>query len=237
MHYRMLVFITIIFIVSGCAIQGISTFKYTDGLLSQAQVKNETVVSKPYSQVWDALVKELSKSFFVINNIDKESRIINLSFSSSSPANYVDCGKSHRTYKEGENVETFDYEVASSSQYKVATKQQPDPNFSYYQIIRREVNLEGRSNIYIAPDDKNSNNTNVTVNTRYILTIKTRGEQLAKHWNGSIFPLGAIQEDTNNITFNTNQIGQIDIGGSELGKLSCYSKGILEKEILDMTAK
>lgn len=237
MNYRIFGFITTIFLISGCAVQGVSTLKYTDNLPSQVQVKNESIVSKSYSQVWDALVKELSKSFYVINNIDKESRIINLSFSSSSPVDYVDCGKSHRTYKEGEKTETYEYEVAASSQYKVATEQQPDPNFSYYYIIRREVSLEGRSNIYIAPDDKNTNNTNVTVNTRYILTIKSRGEAFAKHWNGNIQFLRSFPENTSNITFNTNQIGQIEFGGGEIIKISCFSKGRLEKEILDMTAK
>jgi len=73
----------------GCATQGISTRQYTENV--PVQIKNEIVVSKPYTQVWDIMVKEISKSFYVINNIDKESRIINLSFSTNSPTEYVDC--------------------------------------------------------------------------------------------------------------------------------------------------
>jgi hypothetical protein len=88
--------------ITGCATQGVSTYKYTDN--APIQINNELVVSKPQSQVWDILVKELSKSFYVINNIDKESRIINVSFSSNAPSEYVDCGKTHRTYTQGDKT-------------------------------------------------------------------------------------------------------------------------------------
>lgn len=219
--------------LTGCATQGVSTFKYSDS--PQVQVKNEVVVSKPYSQVWDSLVKEFSKSFYVINNIDKESRIINLSFSSSSPAEYVDCGKTHRTYTQGEKVEVFDYEVAGSAQFKVAANSQPQPAFSYYYMIRREPSLEGRSNIYIAPEENNPNNTTITVNTRYIITTKIKAEGFAQHVNGNVFSQGRVPDETTTVSFNTNQIGQIEIGNGE--KLTCFTKGKLEKEILEMTKK
>lgn len=232
MNFRSFSLVMSVFL-TGCATQGVSTSKYTEN--PQIRVKNEVVVSKPYSQVWDSLVKEFSKSFYVINNIDKESRIINLSFSSSSPAEYVDCGKTHRTYTQGEKVDVFDYEVAGSAQFKVAAKNQPQPAFSYYYIVRREPTLEGRSNIYIAPEENNPNNTTITVNTRYIITMKIKAEGFAEHVNGNVFSQGRIPDETTTVSFNTNQIGQIEIGNGE--KLTCFTKGKLEKEILDMTNK
>jgi len=84
---------------SGCATQGKSTTTYLKPTISE--VKNEIDVTKSYAQVWDVLVKQLSKSFYVINNIDKESRIINVSFSTNSPAEYIDCGRTLRTYTQG----------------------------------------------------------------------------------------------------------------------------------------
>jgi hypothetical protein len=118
---------------AGCATQGISTFKYV-GPARFFEVKNETVVEKPYTQVWDGLVKELSKSFYVINNIDKESRIINLSFSTNSPSEYVDCGKVNRTYSQGGKTEEYNYDVAGPSEFKVATQRQEHPAFVNYII-------------------------------------------------------------------------------------------------------
>jgi hypothetical protein len=55
-------------------------------------VINEKRVDTPTDIVWDNLVKELSKTFFIINNIDKDSRIINVSFFTEDAGDYIDCG-------------------------------------------------------------------------------------------------------------------------------------------------
>src|SRR3972149_9234565 len=121
MNRKIIVLITAM-LALGCATQGTSRILYYEN--APAQVKNEIVVSKPYTQVWDIMVKEIAKSFYVINNIDKESRIINLSFSTNSPSEYVDCGKTHRTYTQGDKKEVYDYDVAGSSEYKMASEKQ-----------------------------------------------------------------------------------------------------------------
>lgn len=226
-------FLVFVFFVSGCATQGINSMKYTPS--AETKVLNEATVKKPYSQVWDGLVKELSKSFYVINNIDKESRIINLSFSTTSPSQYVDCGKTHRTYKQGEKIEEFNYDVAESTRFKVATDRQEAPAFANFIIINREPSLEGRANIYIAPDEKDSSNTTITVNTRYIVSTKIRGEVFAEHISGNVFSRGRTPDENTTVSFNTNQIGELVVGNGD--KLTCVSKGKLEAEILEMAKK
>lgn len=217
-----------ILIISGCATQGVNSFNYTAPI--PVQIKNEGIVQKPYSQVWDGLVKEISKSFYVINNIDKESRIINLSFNTNTPADFVNCGKSHRTYTQGDKIDVFDYDVAGSSKFKVAGQKQPHPAWASYAVILREPSLEGRANIYIAPDDKDKNTTIVTINARYIWTVKTKGESFNEHANGNVISTGRIPEETSIISFNTNTIGtKDDVNGV---KLTCISKGKLETELL-----
>jgi hypothetical protein len=214
----------------GCATQGVNTFRHSDGNFKR--VNNEKVVSHPQSQVWDGLVKELSKSFFVINNIDKESRIINLSFNTDSPQEYIDCGKTYRTYTQGGKVVNFEYEVAGPSQYKMASPNQPGPAFSGYIIVNRRPVLEGRSNIYIAPDEINKNNSIITVNTRYIFTTKTKGTYYIEHFSGKVTPMQNIPEESFNVSFNTAELGKhILIDGTEV---KCFSKGLLEERILQM---
>lgn len=228
---RKLFFIAVaLFLTTGCATQGINRFNYTDN--APMQVSNEKGVPLPASQVWDILVKELSKSFYIINNIDKESRIINVSFSSTSPAEYIDCGKTHRTYIQGDKIEVYDYDVAGPSEFKIATAQQEHPSFSNYIIVRREPILEGRSNIYIAPDEKDNTNTIVSVNIRYIWTVKLKGEAFAQHVRGNVFSRGRLPEENVTITFNTNKHGQYTASNGE--KITCFSKGTLEREILEM---
>ena len=227
------VILSLVILLSGCATQGTNTFKYNPSTL--LKIPNEITVSKPYSEVWDGLVKELSKSFYVINNIDKESRIINLSFSSSSPSDFVDCGKSYRTYKQGDKLETYNYNVAGSAKFKVATEKQEHPSFVNYVLINRKPNLEGRSNIYIAPEEHDKTRTSITVNTRYIVSVIVKGEAFAEHVNGNVFSRGQIPENTTTVSFNTNQIGQVEVGNPEM--LTCVSKGKLEKEVLEMVVR
>jgi hypothetical protein len=232
MNRKIIVLITAM-LASGCATQGTSRILYYEN--APAQVKNEIIVSKPYTQVWDIMVKEIAKSYFVINNIDKESRIINLSFSTNSPSDYVDCGKTHRTYIVGDKTEVYDYDTAGSAIFKVAAQRQEHPSFRNYAVFRREAFLEGRSNIYIAPSEKDNSSTIVTVNSRFILTIRVKGEAFAEHANGNIFSRGLTPERTFIWTCNTNHPEQHDIDEGE--RVTCFSKGKLEKEILSMVNK
>lgn len=227
------VMVVCVMYLAACATQGVNALNYTAPI--PTKIINEGIIQKPYSQVWDGLVKEISKSFYVINNIDKESRIINLSFSTNSPAEFVDCGKSHRTYTQGDKTEVFDYEVAGPSKYKAAGQRQPHPAWASYAIISREPFLEGRANIYIAPDEKDKNYTVVTINTRYIWTTKTRGEIFNENARGYAISVGNVPEKTSNITFNTNTKGEFE--ESNGSKLICISKGKLESEILGFIAK
>jgi hypothetical protein len=73
MNFRVWVILSVV-AISGCATQGVNTFNFNDA--KPAKIDNEIVVSKSQSVVWDILVKQLSKSFYIINNIDKASRII-----------------------------------------------------------------------------------------------------------------------------------------------------------------
>lgn len=216
-------------LVSGCATQGVSTAEYSPPI--EQVVQNEKTVDRAQPVVWDELVRELSKSFFVINNIERESRIINVSFQSSTPGDYVDCGRTRRTYAEGDKRELFDYAVADSSTYKEAGRTQPHPAQKTYARVNRQTSLEGRSNIYVAPDSSNSSRTVVSVNTRYVLSIKVHGEGILEHANGNVLHRSPFSRDSNPMVFNTNKPTSQAAGGITI---VCRDKGRLESEILRM---
>ncbi|MFZ0050306.1 MAG: hypothetical protein WAK96_00895, partial [Desulfobaccales bacterium] len=79
--------VTMILILSGCA-----------GKLDYAApsptstINNSIIVDKSKDEVWKTIVPALGKKFFVINNLDKESGIINVSYK-GDPEQYVDCGR------------------------------------------------------------------------------------------------------------------------------------------------
>ena len=216
--------------LSGCVTQGKNTTQYNKN--ESVNIINEKTVNMPYSKVWDILVRDLAKSFYVINNIDKESRIVNVSFNSTEPADFVDCGRTVRTYSEGKNVERYEYDVAGKSTFKVATPRQEHPSLYNYAVINRDSDLEGRANIYIAPSDSDPNKTTASVNTRYILKVRVKGELFAKDVSGNIYPRGVIPEESSTYTFNTNSVATKDAGHGTT--ITCFSKGKLESDILNI---
>jgi hypothetical protein len=159
---------------------------------------------------------------------------MNVSFSSTEPSRFIDCGRSSRTYAEGESVERFDYQVASSSQYKAATVQQAHPAFSNYIVVDRQPTLEGRSNIYVAPAESDPSKTVVSVNTRYIFTVKLTAHVFAKHLSGNVFLGRSEKIETQPIAFSTSEQGrQLENGQT----IVCSANGTFESDILKIVQK
>ncbi len=204
---RTAIAIATLMMLAGCA--G-STIEYTSPKLRQ--IETERIVRLPFEQAWDRYVSELSKSFFVINNISKESRIINVSFSSSKPSAFVDCGVTERTSKHpATGEERFVYLTADSATYNVG---QNGTNILWR--MSRTTSLEGRANIYIAPVDQKS--TLMRVNAKYVWQVKVRGQSNT----------GANYFDDATIDFTTNSEGRDQEG------VVCRSKGVLEKQLLNL---
>lgn len=170
---------------------------------------NTKDVSAPFDQVWDALVRQLSSDFFVINNIDKNSRLINLSFSTQKPSDYVDCGVTNRTFENARGKTNYSYQSADSSAFSVTN----DKSIAFN--MARKTKLEGRVNIYVAPI---ASGTSVAVNTKYVLDVD---------WSAVSFEGAPGGNGRNTFDFSTKQ-------GYSSSDLTCYAKGTLERKILEM---
>lgn len=187
---------------TGCAT---STANYSPPV--STSVMNTKIVNKPFDTVWDTLVKELSSDFFVINNIDKNSRLINISFSAQKPSDYVDCGMSSRTFKNARGEQNYSYKTADSAIFSAANNTGNVFNF------KRTSRLEGRTNIYVAPE---GSKTNVTVNTKYVISVSTIATALDGRPAGTenfIFDPSTKQSSTN-------------------GTVTCFARGTIEDRIL-----
>ena len=219
-----------VFFFSSCAMPGKSTFLYN--YPQEIKYDNEVFIDRPFSEVWDEFVKELAKSFYVINNIEKTSRIINISFSTDTPEEYVDCGKTTRTYNKGKEDEVYLYKVAESSSYKLSDKTGAYGQFPVTYNINRNPTLEGRVNIYVAPED---NGTRITVNCRYILNVSTTGNYITQNVFGEIINRGSIPSGNHSVAFNTNQKKRSNWGtANEPLYITCLSTGKLEQDILSL---
>ena len=218
-------------ILTGCATKGISTASHTEP--KQPVFSYEKRIDRPQAEVWDAMVKNMAQSFFVINNIDKNSRIINISFSSDKPQDYVDCGRTKRTFDDGKTTETYEYGTTDSfATYIAASDNQPHPSVSQRFVFVRNAKLEGRANIYVAPE---GNETLVSVNTKSVVRIALSGEVQNVHAMGNIVARQRLPPDSIEVTGVTKGGTENTIPhGTSIERITCYSTGNLEKAILEL---
>lgn len=190
-----------------------SSFNYTPPS-NISTPKNEIVIDEPFEKVWDRLVKNLSAEFFVVNSIEKASRIINVSIASTEPGRFVDCGHSRRTFtnvRGGQQV--YNYATADSAIYSITNEQ------GYPFSVSRQTSLDGRTNIYVAPE---ASKTVIRVNTRYI--VKAKVETVRR---------GGFGRSSHSTTwsFNTKEVFVKTLPGPGV-TIKCVALGILETKIL-----
>ena len=190
--------------LAGCAT---STNSYVPPM--ETKFENSRRISQPFDSTWDKLVRGLSGDFFVINNIDKSSRIINISFSSNRPSEFANCGRTTRTFTNARGEHKVSYFAADSAQY---TDVLGDSN-AY--DVRRNTKLDGRTNIYVAPIDAG---TEVVVNTRYVISIDQEFRRL--------YPSGMASR---RFTWDFSTKSPYRDPG---GQVVCFASGELETRIL-----
>ena len=105
------------------------------------------IVNSGYERTWTAIIDHVSQSFFTIENFEKDSGLITLSFGSDNPSLYIDCGY---------------------WKWRVFKRQPYDgPYVGYLQKYHRGT-FSGRMNISARP--VSSTETEVRVNARYVLS-------------------------------------------------------------------
>jgi len=173
---------------------------------------NSVTISMSRDAVWNSAVPKLGKQFFVINNLDKSSGLINLSYS-GDPESYVDCGRIISYVSNARGERTYDFPASKADQqYEVMSGNL----FS----LHRKMSLEGRINLIF--EELSPNETRVTANTKYVLsrTITVNGV------SG-----GIPQTQNDSISFNSGRSATF-AAVSDGRATECLSTGKLESEIL-----
>ncbi len=173
-------------------------------------IENKVVVSGTKETVWVKLVQGIGTNFFVINNMDKQSGFINVSYV-GDPEKYVYGGDLHFYISNARGERNYDFPAARSfTQYE----KMMDGSLC---SITRKLDLEGRMNVLV--NEVDSAKVSVTVNTRYILSLNVTGSDVMGHYI-------APRQET--ISFNTGQSAKLS-GGTMF-----YSNGELEKTIINL---
>ena len=194
-------------------------------------LKSEKIVSRPPNQVWDELVKSLSKSVFVVNRIEKQSRIIHVSFYSDTPEKFIDCGKTRRTYVRGRENQEYVYEIAAPSFYRIASRAGESGQLPMTTLVNRKTSLDGKMKISLAPFVAE---TIVTVTGTFTLTAKVTGSYVVENAYGKRIESGNIPPVTYTCSFKTDGPNTCNwASGQQAVPVTCRSRGILETRILD----
>ena len=86
--------ITILF--SSCALEKEklteNVGKYIPPNIDDTNFKNSVIINKSFDETWTSVIDFVNDSFFKIENLEKDSGLITLSFGSNEPENFIDCG-------------------------------------------------------------------------------------------------------------------------------------------------
>jgi hypothetical protein len=176
------------------------------------RVSASVTIQKPREQVWQALIPQLARTFFVINNIDQTSGLINVSYS-GDPERFVDCGTITITNPQG--AKTYEFPAARAQQQYEVT------NGLNVLRVTRTMSLEGRANLVL--EAVSLEVTRATVNIRYVLTKHLRGQAT----------IGAAEEDTQSISFSSGETAAFPEASAGQAT-TCHSTGQLERQLLDL---
>lgn len=172
---------------------------------------NVVVINQPKETIWMKIVPALGREFFVIDHLDKDSGLLNISYS-GDPQKYIDCGRIKSYLKNLRETKTYDFPAASAHiQYAVKK--------GYIFLVNRNMDLEGRINLII--EEINPEKTRISVNTRYLVTKTEYWARL----NG-LYPHTKI----NKMFFTSSGSGSFPTDTPP--PVTCRSTGKLESDIL-----
>ncbi|MBU4320233.1 MAG: hypothetical protein KJ739_04005 [Nitrospinae bacterium] len=196
-------------VLVGCA----GKFEYTRPT-SPPTLNNSVVITKSKDELWKIIVPMLGKQFFVINNLDKDSGIINISYS-GDPEKYVDCGWINSYVKNARGERTYSFPASKAYQEYEVMDLEHGGGLLFF---NRKMSLEGRMNIIV--EEMDGTKSRVTANTKYILTKTTTVRDVQNRSNTL----------TDTISFNSGQ--ESTFAGR--AATTCRSTSKLEDEVLTL---
>ncbi|MFO1031388.1 MAG: hypothetical protein U1F60_09925, partial [Planctomycetota bacterium] len=126
---------------------------------------NERLVQRPFDQVWSCLIESVGKTFFAIDNFERDSGLLTLSFSTRPFSHAVDGGHVRVLFDNSSAVAGRAFWFGGNQQ---ATKIDFDGNYADWVEQYLGGQMNGRMNIVVRKASENT--TRVTINTRFVIT-------------------------------------------------------------------
>lgn len=147
----------VIVFLSAIVLSGCMSASYQKPIHSVSPDKYVALIGRSYDEVWQNLIKYSANTFFSIENFEKDSGLITLTFGASEPSMFVTGGQ---------------------------WKSVGNPNFEgdYVEYLARYLNgnLAGKMNIVVSKAEQNV--TNVMVKARYVFTVPPSPNSASNIW-------------------------------------------------------
>ena len=198
---RKIVFLVMIVYFLGVLV-GCGTVKYNIPLDRPLGSERKIVINKGKDEVWNKLLQGVAERFFSINNIEKDSGFMNLSFRADNAELYVNCGD---FVAMGKKIPVADCGISKHGNY----------SSGIWVFKSCETDANGRINILIQEISKNK--SFIFVDIKFAVSHSTN---LWNSWNGSsMYNNTVIVFDSNN-TGTNNGITCVSTGVLEKEVLS-----------------
>ena len=83
-------------LISSCALEKEklteNVGKYVPPNIDNTNFKNSVITNKNFDETWTSVLDFVNDSFFKIENLEKDSGLLTLSFGSKEAENFIDCG-------------------------------------------------------------------------------------------------------------------------------------------------
>ena len=172
------------------------------------------VIDKPRDFVLDASIAKLGNQTFVIDNHDKSSGLVNISYS-GDPEKFINCGNVTSHVKEAGGQRDYDFPGAKAQmKYDIM-------NGNTLLHIDRKMSLEAHVSLDFM--EINPNQTKVTANTLYVVRkdVTSTNANTAFHQSWSDI-----------VSFKTRGSAPFGNEVSSAATTSCVATGELEREVL-----
>ena len=179
---------------------------------------NEIVVPLVRDAVWDLIIPALAQRFYVINNIDRTSGFLNVSYS-GDPGRFIDCGViSGEVTDAAGNKETYQFPAAQESASYKTTFVFGQGIYAEPRVVNvsRTMELEGRINLVLTESLPKA--TSIRVNIRYVVTKTNR-------YRGTTVAYRDSHSET--LSFSSGEVASFPEADTR-----CVATGELERDIL-----
>jgi hypothetical protein len=215
--------------IIGCTVTPQITNEYTEPEIKPNKNIRQATLNATFEEVWSKVISRLGSQFYDISYIDKESGVINFSFSSDSPNLYLDCGNVQRSFKLESETEFYNFNLAEDHSYKIS-EEGLSMYLTYFEIFR-DLSLTTVGSIHLQARSPEMTSIELDLGFKLDMVAFYKLYTYDPSFNvTNLHRSGRVDDNVpNSLVFNS-----VDIGYWEDLGATCITTGALENAVIQL---